>query len=203
MKEVANLKGRREEYTEATRQALIASGRTAFALDGYQGTGIEAISSAARVTRGAFYHHFADKKAIFDAVVVAMQTETAAKIEAYAKTRKDIWQRLSAGIDAYLEACLDPAYARIVVQEASGVLGSRRYREIDEAHPLALLTATLSALQLRGELAIEDVSLLSHIVDAMICEVAVSLQGAKHPKLVRQRGQKIIMTFLDSLRTSR
>lgn len=203
MKKVINLKGRREEYTEATRQALIAAGRTAFATDGYQGTGIEAISRAARVTRGAFYHHFTDKKALFDAVVVAMQTETAAKIEANAKKHRDIWDRLSSGIDAYLDACLDPAYARIVVQEASGVLGSRRYREIDEAHPLALLTATLSALKSRGDLVVEDVSLLSHMVDAMICEVAISLQGAKQPKLLRQRGQKIIMALLDSFRTSR
>lgn len=78
-------KSRREEYSEATRQALLDAGREAFAAHGYQAAGMEAISRAARVTRGAFYHHFEDKKALFDAVVVAMQREAAAKIEAAAR----------------------------------------------------------------------------------------------------------------------
>src|SRR5215475_15784895 len=81
----------RDEYTEATRQALLAAGREAFARGGYQEAGVEAISRAARVTRGAFYHHFEDKKALFDAVVVAMQAEAAAKIETAAKSQRKIW----------------------------------------------------------------------------------------------------------------
>ena len=46
-------RSRRDEYTEATRQALLSAGREIFAKEGYQAAGIEAISRAARVTRGA------------------------------------------------------------------------------------------------------------------------------------------------------
>jgi AcrR family transcriptional regulator len=195
-------RSRREEYTEATRQALLAAGRHAFASEGYQAAGIEAISRAARVTRGAFYHHFDDKKALFDAVVVVMQSEAAAKIEARARTQRKVWDRLTEGIDAYLDACLEPAYGRIVVQEAPAVLGNARYREIEETYPMALLTATLAALKRQGELDFEDIELLSRMVDAMICKVALMLPEADNPKKLRARAHKIIGSLLGSLRTA-
>jgi len=193
-------KGRREEYTEATRQALLAAGREAFAQDGYQAAAIEAISRAARVTRGAFYHHFADKKALFDAVVVLLQAEAAAGIEQRARTHKDIWDRLGAGIDAYLDACLAPAYARIVVQEGPVVLGSKRYREIEGDSTFALLKATLQALRERGELEFDDIELLSRMLDAMVCEMALMLPEAKDAKGLRRRGQQVIGKLLEGLR---
>jgi AcrR family transcriptional regulator len=202
MQENGPARSRREEYTEATRQALLAAGRHAFASEGYQAAGIEAISRAARVTRGAFYHHFDDKKALFDAVVVVMQSEAAAKIEARAKTQRKVWDRLTEGIDAYLDACLEPAYGRIVVQEAPAVLGNARYREIEETYPMALLTATLAALKRQGELDFEDIELLSRMVDAMICKVALMLPEADNPKKLRARAQKIIDSLLGSLRSA-
>lgn len=202
MQEDGPARSRRDEYTEATRQALLAAGRQAFASEGYQAAGIEAISRAARVTRGAFYHHFDDKKALFDAVVVVMQAEAAAKIEARARTKRKVWDRLTEGIDAFLDACLEPAYGRIVVQEAPVVLGNARYREIEETYTMALLTATLAALKRQGELDFEDIELLSRMVDAMICEVGLTLPAAENPKKLRARAHKIIDSLLGSLRTA-
>src|SRR5438874_173228 len=150
MQETGRERTRREEYTEATRRALLAAGRNAFANEGYQAAGIEAISRAARVTRGAFYHHFEDKRALFDAVVVALQAETTARIEEKGRAQRKIWDRMNVGIDAYLDACLEPAYGRIVIQEAPAVLGSKRFQEIEEAYPMALLTASLNALKRDG-----------------------------------------------------
>ena len=119
---------RREEYAEATRQALLSVAREIFTREGYQAAGIEAIARAARVTRGAFYHHFEDKKALFDAVVVSLQAETTARIEQRSRPQRKIWDRMSVGIDAYLDACLEPAYGRIVIHEAPAVLGNKRFR---------------------------------------------------------------------------
>jgi AcrR family transcriptional regulator len=195
-------KSRREEYTEATRQALLSAGREIFAQEGFQAAGIEAISRAARVTRGAFYHHFEDKKALFDAVVVTLQVEAAAKIQDKATLEKKGWDRLSRGIDTFLDVCLEPAYGRIVIQEAPAVLGNARFREIEEAYPMALLTATLNALKRQGELDFEDIDLLSRMVDAMICKLALMLPEASQPKKLRERGQKIIGSLLAGLRRS-
>jgi AcrR family transcriptional regulator len=195
-------KSRREEYAEATRQALLVAGQNVFVRHGYQAAGIEAISRAARVTRGAFYHHFADKTALFDGVVVALQADAAAKIAAKAKTQPKLWDRLRVGIDAYLDACLEPAYGRIVIQEAPAVLGHQRYREIEETYPMALLIATLNALKRQNELVFDDVDLLARMVDAMICKIAIMLPDADDPNKLRARGHKIIAATLDAFRPS-
>jgi AcrR family transcriptional regulator len=191
---------RRQEYAEATRRALLEAGRDTFAREGFQAAGIEAISRQARVTRGAFYHHFDDKKALFDAVVVALQAEAATRIEAKARTQQKIWDRLRTGVDTYLDVCLEPAYVRIVVQEAPAVLGNQRYREIEETYPMALLAATLAALKRQGELAFDDIPLLTRMVDAMICKIALMLPEADDPKKLRRNGQKIIDGLLGAFR---
>lgn len=191
---------RREEYTEATRQALLAAARELFAREGYQATGVEAISRAARVTRGAFYHHFVDKQSLFDATVVGLQSEAAGKVERAARAVPDIWDRLRVGIDAYLDVCLEPTYARIVVQEAPTVLGETRFREIEEAYPMALLTATLRALKRQGQIASDDVDFLARMIDAMICKTALILLKSDRPRKVRKQAQLLIGNLLATLR---
>ena len=193
-------RSRRDEHTEATRQALLSAGRDIFAREGFRAASMEAISRAARVTRGAFYHHFEDKKALFDAVVVAMQAEAAARIQARAKAERQIWDRLSAGVDAYLDVCLEPAYGRIVIQEAPAILGNARYAEIEEAYPMALLGATLNALRREGEIAFEDMELLTRALDAMICKVALMLPEADDPKKLRKNGHRLVDGLLVAFR---
>jgi AcrR family transcriptional regulator len=101
----APTKSRREEYSETTRQALLTAARDLFTAEGYQQTGIEAIANAARVTRGAFYHHFEDKKALFEALVIALQSEAVGTVSARARLKTDAWERVREGIDAFLEVC--------------------------------------------------------------------------------------------------
>jgi len=197
------MKSRRDGYTEATHQALLAAGRQAFTREGYQAAALEAISRSAQVTRGALYHHFADKQALFDAVVSEMQAEAAAKIAARAKSHKAIWDRLGAGIDAFLDVCLEPDYAQIVIRDAPAVLGAKRYSEIEEAYPMALLAATLEALKRRGELDFDDIDLLCRMIDALICKVALMLPASKDPKGVRARGQDVIARLLKSYRRAK
>jgi AcrR family transcriptional regulator len=152
------------------------------------------------VTRGAFYHHFEDKQALFDAVVVAMQAEAVTTINDKSRGQRRIWDRLFIGIDAYLDVCADAAYARIVVQEAPAVLGARRFQEIEEAYPMALLRASMNALKRDGELDFDDIDMLTNMIDAMICKVALMLPEADHPKKLRERGEKIIASLLEALR---
>jgi AcrR family transcriptional regulator len=196
-------RSRRDEHTEGTRQALLSAGREIFAREGYQAASMEAISRAARVTRGAFYHHFEDKTALFDAVVVAMQVEAAERIQARAKAQRNIWERLTTGIDAYLDVCLEPAYARIVIQEAAAILGNQRYREIEEAHPMALLRATLNALKREGEIVFDDIDLLCRLLDAMICKVAVMLPEAENTKTLRKSAHQLFESLLAGVRPAR
>ena len=193
-------KSRRDENSEATRQALLDAARDLFTLQGYNVTGIESIANAARVTRGAFYHHFADKKALLDAVVVALQADAASAVEARARAERDKWKRFSVGMDAYLDACLEPAYLRLVIQEAPAVLGMARFREIDEANVLRLMTPPLSAMKSKGEISVDNVDLLSRMMSAMVWEVALLLPDAQNPAKLRADALKITNRVLTAFR---
>ena len=193
-------KSRRDEYSEATRQALLAAARDLFAAQGYQATGIEAVARAARVTRGALYHHFKDKKDLFDAVVVGLQVEAATAVAQRARLEKERWARLRTGISAYLDTCLAPAFRRIVIADAPAVLGTARCREIDYEHTLGPMTMALEQLRADGALEFDDPNLLSRMLGAMIWEAAILLADAEHPKKVRGHADAAIMRVLDAFR---
>lgn len=197
---VTAVESRREEYSRATRAALIAAGRQTFAAEGYRATGIDAISRAARVTRGAFYHHFADKAALFDAVVSAMQHEAAAAVQDATRALHGPRERLEAGIDAYLDVCLQAEYRRLVMQEAPAVLGPERCREMEDATVTALLGATLKALARDGLIIAGDLGVLTRMMDAMVCAVALMLPTDGESGRVRAVGRDLIGRFMDALR---
>src|SRR5579864_6983233 len=107
------VKSRREMYSEATRAALLDEATTLFAERGYAGTSLEEIASASQVTRGAVYHHFASKQALFEAVLSTQETRAIAEIMA-AATADDPWDAATLALDAYLDQCCDPVYGRLV-----------------------------------------------------------------------------------------
>src|SRR5829696_7777889 len=91
----------------ATRAALLKAARTIFAEQGYEAAATEEIVRRAKVTRGALYYHFEDKRALFDAVASDVAREIATKIEAMTPM-DDPLQALIVGTGAFLDACLEP-----------------------------------------------------------------------------------------------
>jgi AcrR family transcriptional regulator len=54
----------RKKQPVQTRQAILAAAGSEFARHGYAGTGLGAIVSSAGLTKGALFHHFADKQTL-------------------------------------------------------------------------------------------------------------------------------------------
>ena len=170
--------GRRSnrERTEATRADLIAAARLLFTEKSYAGTGTPEIAAAAGVTRGALYHHFADKQALFAAVVEAEAEAVAGEIEKNSPVSLSPRAALIAGSDAYLAAMRAPGRVRLLLLDGPAVLGRAAMDEIDNRHgsrtlreglvaamhsgtmkklPPAALTALLGAAFDRAALAID------------------------------------------------
>ena len=84
------LKSRRELYSEATRAALLGEATRLFATRGYAGTSLEDVAAASRVTRGAVYHHFDGKQALFEAVLDAQEARAIAEITAAATSSSEV-----------------------------------------------------------------------------------------------------------------
>jgi len=56
---------KQEQRSEETRNRILAAAESCFAHSGYDGTSVEQICQEAGVSKGALYHHFDSKQAIF------------------------------------------------------------------------------------------------------------------------------------------
>lgn len=144
--------GVKAQKAEATRAALIAAARALFARDGYGATGTEAILAAAGMTRGALYHHFADKQALFAAVCETLHVEGESAIETHADAAPDAFQALIDGCLAFLDFVVRPDVRRILILEAPGVLGWEQWNEMDRRHGFGLLIEGVEAAVAEGSL---------------------------------------------------
>jgi AcrR family transcriptional regulator len=132
------VKSRRELYSEATKAALLDEATALFAERGYAGTSLEDVASASQVTRGAVYHHFASKQALFEAVLELQEGRVTADVIAAASTA-DPWGAAMLALDTYLTHCCDPVYGRLVWLEGPAALGWHRWRECEKDHAYGLV----------------------------------------------------------------
>ena len=123
---------RRAQYSATTKRALVDVAETLFTDHGYASTSLDAVVAGARVTKGALYHHFSGKQALFEAVFDRVETDAARAIQQALRGHDDPWDKARAGLRAFLSVVQEPRYRRIVVQEGPSVLGSERYREQEE-----------------------------------------------------------------------
>jgi AcrR family transcriptional regulator len=137
---------RREQYTAATRAALLETATALFAERGYTGTALEDVATAAQVTRGAVYHHFAGKRELFEAVLEAMEEGATTRIAQAAASATDAWEAAITGLDAFLDQCVDPVYGRVVWQEGPVALGWHRWQECEEKYAYGLTEQFVRAL---------------------------------------------------------
>ena len=142
---------RRELYSEATRAALLDEATRLFATRGYAGTSLEDVAVASQVTRGAVYHHFDGKQALFEAVLDAQETRAIARITA-AATAGDPLEAARQALDAFLDQCCDPVYGRLVWLEGPTALGWHRWRECEQKYAYGLVDRFITALVEAGYL---------------------------------------------------
>lgn len=122
-----------KDRSDTMRAALIAAGRKLFTDKGFAGTGTPEIVAAAGVTRGALYHHFADKEALFAAVIRAEGEAIAARIESSGRPGLTAAEALIQGGTAFLSAMREPGRARLMLIDAPAALPPAILEEIDAA----------------------------------------------------------------------
>jgi AcrR family transcriptional regulator len=186
------------ERLAATRAALLKAARTIFAEQGYAAAATEEIVRRAKVTRGALYHHFEDKRALFDAVASEVAREIAEKIDAMTPM-DDPLKALIVGTGAFLDACLDPAVRRIYLIDAPAVLGWHRWREIDAPHGVRSLREGVGAMLAQrpdDALAIEPTTFL---LAGAFNEAALWVAEAKDEKAARRAMDRSLAALIERL----
>ena len=132
------------ERTEATRGDLIAAARKLFTEKSYAETSTPEIVAAAGVTRGAHYHHFEDKQALFRAVVEHEAELVAAEIERAAPDTLPARKALIAGGEAFIKAMATPGRTRLLLLDGPAVLGRAEMDAIDARHGARTLRAGIA-----------------------------------------------------------
>ena len=159
---------------EQTRRTIVDSARRAFADDGFAAASTTAIAAAAGVTRGALYHHFADKTALFETVFVELTHELDERVNAAAGDAPDLRSAIEAGTTAYIEFMTRPEYRQIAVADGPAVLGLERWHEIDRSVGLATLQAGLQALHDEGTLGVDPTPAITLAVFGAVTELGLS-----------------------------
>jgi AcrR family transcriptional regulator len=183
------VKSRRAEYAEQTRVALLDAAREAFAADGFSGTSISAIAAAARVTKGAVYHHFSDKSGLFEAVMDRQEEAAQARVHAaIAQHPDDVWEAAMAAVDATLDVCCDPVAGPLIYLEGPVGLGWRRWRDYERKYVCANVELMLREAITAGIYADTiPVNAMTQVVSGMITHAGIALAEASARQRNRQK----------------
>ncbi|HET9891593.1 MAG TPA: TetR/AcrR family transcriptional regulator [Mycobacterium sp.] len=196
--------GRRTQAERAaeTRAALIGAARPLFASVGFADASLETIVRNAGVTRGALYHHFADKTELFAAVFERVEAEMAARMgEAVAVAgHSDPVEimRLCSGL--WLDACAEPEVQRIVLLEALAVLGWERWSDIGHRYNIGFVKGLLTDAIESGSIPRQPVEATALTIMGALREATLYIARADDQRRARADAGAVMDRLLDALR---
>jgi AcrR family transcriptional regulator len=185
------------DRSAATREALVAAGRRLFAAQGFAEVPADAIVAEAGVTRGALYHQFADKTALFDATMEAVEADIARRLadSVAAAGVTDPVEALRHAVLTWLEICVEPEIHRIALVDGPSVLGWARWREICQRHVFGLVQDLLEYGIETGRIRAQPARPLAHVLMGAGDEAALYVAEAAD----RTRARAEMMEVLDQI----
>lgn len=180
MQEIKTSRTNRER-TETTRQALLDAARALFVSKGYSDTSTPDICAWTETTRGALYHHFADKRDLFRHVLLREAEAVTADILASTPDGLSPRAALIAGSEAYLDAMTVPGRTRLLLIDGPAVLGRAEMLAMDEDNAAdTLREGLLAAVTGAGKVSVDALSgLLSAAFDRAALDIDSGADAAE------------------------
>jgi AcrR family transcriptional regulator len=194
-----NLLIKKAEQAETTRSRLIDVARELFGTRGYEATSVEDVLERAQVSKGALYHHFPSKEALFEAVFIDGEKKSMEAVATAAMSQTEPLNMLRAGCQAWLDLVMDPQVRRIAVVDGPAVLGWQRWREIDEEYAFGLTKHALQAAMDAGSIPVQNVDILAHMMLAMLGEAAMLIARAPDPTAARAEAGTAVNRLIEAL----
>ena len=184
----------------ATREAILAAARKLFTSKGYDASSIDEVASAARVTSGALYHHFKNKREIMRAVFEGLEAELKERITAAANRARRASDAMRLTLRALFDACLDDDIRSIVFEQAPRVLGWEEWRAIDAEYAMELLLDLLARLRKeRGARSYPDDRIVAALFLAALAEAGLQIALNRNDSHLRRQCEKTLEAFLRGL----
>jgi len=194
--------GRRDTNAEATRALIIGKARKVFAKKGFADAGLSEIVTAAKVTTGAVYHHFGDKRGLFLAVAETVEGDILKGVMLAAATKSGSWEQLLAAVDATLEICAEPDVQRIIFIDAPTVVGPDAWREIELKYAFGGMLQALRGLMDEGVIRSGSADVLASILLGALIEAARAVARARDKAAAMIDARATVARLFASLRTA-
>lgn len=200
---------RQADRRAATRARILESATALFAARGFDATSTEAILEAAGISRGALYHHFDTKQAIFEAVFRETSDQAIARAMRGAPTspaKTSPSKTSHSPLEALVEVCLrwlrevrKPAVGALLLEQGPQVLGWKRARDLEAETSLGLMVRSLEQAQAAGELAVDSPELAARFLNAVLAEAALSARH-RRPRLTNAALERSFRQVVDGFR---
>jgi AcrR family transcriptional regulator len=189
------------ERSATTRAALTTAARELWAARGYAEVGTPEIAQAAGVTRGAMYHQFPDKEALFRAVLEAVEADTMQRLGAAVDSSgvTGAAELLRVAVAQWLIIAGEPEVRQIVLLDGPSVLGWRAYRDIAQRYSLGMAEELLKFAVETGDLPPQPVRPLAHILIGSLDEAAMLVATAEDPAETGREVREVLANLLDGL----
>lgn len=176
------------------------AGRRLFGESGFAATTIDDIAAAAHVAKGAVYHHFATKEAVFEAVFDAVARDLVTEIDRAVRAEKDVLAAMVAGTQHYFTMCSKGSTCRIILRDGPAVLGWERWRELDAQHFGGKFPRALAAAMDAGLIARQPIEPLARLLLGAVTEAAAACAG--RPDILKAGGEysRAFKTLIEALR---
>jgi AcrR family transcriptional regulator len=189
------------EKAASTKARIVAVARRLFASRGYDGTSTEAVLEESQVSRGALYHHFETKEALFAAVLEEVEVDITAATGRARANATDPVEALGAAFDSFLDMASESEVRQIVLTDAHSVVGWQKWREIEDRHGLGRLKQALKIVAAGGRIREGMVDVFAHILLASLLEVAFMVARSPDPQAATSTGRKAMKELLERLLT--
>jgi AcrR family transcriptional regulator len=187
------------EKAASTKAKIITVARRLFATRGYAGTSTEAVLEESQVSRGALYHHFETKEALFAAVMEAVEEDITAATAKARGSVTDPVEALRKAFNVFLDLACETEVRQIVLMDAHSVLGWQKWREIEERYGLGRLKLAMKAIAATGRIPEDMVDTFAHILLASLIETAFLVARSPQPRVAARKGRKAVKELLERL----
>jgi AcrR family transcriptional regulator len=188
------------ERREKTRASIVKAARRIFGERGFAATTMDDIAGGARVAKGAVYHHFATKEAVFEAVFEQVSLDLVADLDRISRAENDPLAAMAAGTQGYFAACSKGPTGRIILRDGPAVLGWERWREIDAKHFGGKFPRALAAAMESGVIAKQPIEPLARLLLGAVTEAAVAVSGGPDIGRAGTDYARAFRSLLDALR---
>jgi AcrR family transcriptional regulator len=188
------------ERREKTKAAIVKAAKRIFGERGFAATTMDEIAAGARVAKGAVYHHFPTKEALFEAVFDQTSLELVSDLDRISRAEKDALAAMAAGTQGYFAACSKGATGQIILRDGPAVLGWERWREIDTKHFGGKFPRALTAAMDAGLIARQPVDPLARLLLGAVTEAAVAVSAGRDIGKAGAEYSRAFRSLLDALR---